>query len=262
MEGANKKHISESFRLAAVLALVGGFLDAYTYICRGQVFSNAQTGNIVLVGLALAENDFINAIYHFLPVIAFIVGVIITETIKRRVKFKETFIHWRQIVIGAEIIILFAIAFIPMGRYDGLVNISISLICAMQVEAFRKVNGTALSTTMCTGNLRTGTEQVYRAIIEKSKDKVRIAAQAYGIVIFFSIGAAIGGIVTRIYMERSILIASAMLLIVFISMFRNVEKYILKEVEEDDEIEEEEIDSEIEELKENDEEKTEFKTKC
>ena len=46
MEGANKKHISESFRLAAVLALVGGFLDAYTYICRGQVFSNAQTGNI------------------------------------------------------------------------------------------------------------------------------------------------------------------------------------------------------------------------
>ena len=61
MEGANKKHISESFRLAAVLALVGGFLDAYTYICRGQVFSNAQTGNIVLVGLALAENNFINA---------------------------------------------------------------------------------------------------------------------------------------------------------------------------------------------------------
>ena len=119
MEGANKKHISESFRLAAVLALVGGFLDAYTYICRGQVFSNAQTGNILLVGLALAENNFINAIYHFLPVVAFIVGVIITETIKRRVKFKETFIHWRQIVIGAEIIILFAIAFIPMGRYDG-----------------------------------------------------------------------------------------------------------------------------------------------
>ncbi len=106
MEGANKKHISESFRLAAVLALVGGFLDAYTYICRGQVFSNAQTGNIVLVGLALAENNFINAIYHFLPVIAFMVGVIITETIKRKVKFKETFIHWRQIVIGAEIIIL------------------------------------------------------------------------------------------------------------------------------------------------------------
>ena len=53
-----------------------------------------------------------------------------------------------------------------------------------------------------------------------------------------------------------------MLLIVFISMFRNVEKYILKELEVDDEIEEEEIDSEIEELKENDEEKTEFKTKC
>ena len=36
----------------------------------------------------------------------------------------------------------------------------------------------------------------------------------------------------------------------------------VKELEEDDEIEEEEIDSEIEELKEEAEEKTEFKTKC
>lgn len=255
MKDANKKHISESFRLAALLALVGGFLDAYTYICRGEVFSNAQTGNIVLVGLALAENNFKNAIYHVLPVIAFILGVIITETIKRKVKFKETFIHWRQIVIGAEIIILFAIAFIPMGVYDGLVNISISLICAMQVEAFRKVNGTTLSTTMCTGNLRTGTEQVYKAIIEKSKDKVRVAVQAYGVVIFFGIGAAIGGVLTKLYMEKSILIASGILLIVFISMFRNVEKYILKKLEEDDEIHEEEIDSEIKELKEEIQEK-------
>ena len=256
-----KRQMSETYIIGMILAVVGGFLDAYTYISRGKVFANAQTGNIVLLGVNFAEGEFKEAAFYLLPILAFFVGIIGAEMIKKRHKYNEN-IHWRQIVIGAEIIILFAIAFIPMGRYDGLVNISISLICAMQVEAFRKVNGTALSTTMCTGNLRTGTEQVYRAIIEKSKDKVRIAAQAYGIVIFFSIGAAIGGIVTRIYMERSILIASAMLLIVFISMFRNVEKYILKELEEDDEIEEEEIDSEIEELKENDEEKTEFKTKC
>ena len=32
-------------------------------------------------------------------------------------------------------------------------------------------------------------------------------------------------------------------------MFRNIEKYILKELEQEDEVEEEEIDTEIEELK-------------
>lgn len=249
MEGANKKHISESFRLAAVLALVGGFLDAYTYICRGQVFSNAQTGNIVLVGLALSKYNFKGIIYHFVPVIAFMLGVILTEIIKRRIKPRRTYIHWRQIVIGAEIIVLTIMAFIPMGKYDVIVNISISFICAMQVEAFRKVNGTALATTMCTGNLRTATEQIFKLVVEKDKSKMRVSAQAYGVVIFFIIGASMGGILTNIYWEKAVLVASAILFVVFIFMFRNIEKYILKELEQEDEVEEEEIDTEIEELK-------------
>lgn len=33
-----------------LLAGVGGFLDAYTFVGYGGVFANAQTGNIVLFG--------------------------------------------------------------------------------------------------------------------------------------------------------------------------------------------------------------------
>ncbi len=39
-------------------------------------------------------------------------GVILTEIIKRRIKPRRTYIHWRQIVIGAEIIVLTIMAFI------------------------------------------------------------------------------------------------------------------------------------------------------
>ena len=39
--------MSESFFLTAILAIVGGFLDSYSYLMRGHVFANAQTGNIV-----------------------------------------------------------------------------------------------------------------------------------------------------------------------------------------------------------------------
>ena len=45
--------MSESFFLTAILAIVGGFLDAYSYLMRGHVFANAQTGNIVLFGVYL-----------------------------------------------------------------------------------------------------------------------------------------------------------------------------------------------------------------
>lgn len=37
------KQISESLRLGLLLALAGGFMDAYSYIERGGVFANAQT---------------------------------------------------------------------------------------------------------------------------------------------------------------------------------------------------------------------------
>ena len=50
--------IHETFRVAALLAVVGGVLDAYTYILRGGVFANAQTGNIVLLGVHVADGDY------------------------------------------------------------------------------------------------------------------------------------------------------------------------------------------------------------
>lgn len=41
---ARSRQISESIGLGLLLALAGGFMDAYSYIERGQVFANAQTG--------------------------------------------------------------------------------------------------------------------------------------------------------------------------------------------------------------------------
>ena len=41
----------------ALLTLSGGLQDAYTYLRRGKVFANAQTGNIVLLGQSLFDGD-------------------------------------------------------------------------------------------------------------------------------------------------------------------------------------------------------------
>lgn len=49
MHYCSKKQMSESFLTAAFLSVSGGLQDMYTYISRGHVFANAQTGNIVLL---------------------------------------------------------------------------------------------------------------------------------------------------------------------------------------------------------------------
>ena len=60
-----KKQMSDTMRLGVLLAIAGGFLDAYTYLCRGEVFANAQTGNMVLFGIQLVSGEFLKALYYF-----------------------------------------------------------------------------------------------------------------------------------------------------------------------------------------------------
>ena len=73
-----KREMSESFIVAILLALVGGFLDAYTYVCRDQVFANAQTGNIVKVGMTFAQGEYLKTVRYFIPIIAFCLGITLT----------------------------------------------------------------------------------------------------------------------------------------------------------------------------------------
>ena len=60
-----ENQISESKRLAFLLAMSGGLMDAYTYIYRGQVFANAQTGNILLFGVNLSVGNFRKALQYY-----------------------------------------------------------------------------------------------------------------------------------------------------------------------------------------------------
>ena len=213
--------MSESMRLGALLAVAGGFFDAYTYLCRGGVFANAQTGNIVLLGLELAEREWLRALAYLAPILAFALGVVVAEVVKRRGKARQAGgagMHWRQVIVLAEIVLLAVAAFLPQ-RMDMAVNILISFVCAMQVEAFRKVRGSAFATTMCTGNLRSGTEKLVIWRQTGDANAARKARHYYCIILFFILGAALGAVCTDTLGERALLITCVPLLAVFGIMF-------------------------------------------
>lgn len=215
-----KTQMSESYFMGILLTAVGGYLDAYTYISRGGVFANAQTGNIVLLGVNLAERNFIKALSYLLPVLTFAVGVLISEIIKNKYKNSHN-LHWRQIIVAAEAVILLCVAFIPSNI---VANTLVSFICSLQVQAFRKINGNALATTMCTGNLRTATETLFYALKTKNKSLMSKSRQYYIIIMIFIIGAGIGTLCTAIFDQKSVLFTSAVLLVCFTIMFIDTEK--------------------------------------
>ncbi len=217
------RQMSDKFITGSILALVGGFLDAYSYICRGKVFANAQTGNIVLFGVKLSEKDFNGAFHYLVPIIAFVMGIIIANII--RVKFKEQqLIHWRQIVVGLELVMLLVVANIPKGNLDEAANIIVSFVCSLQVESFRKVNGYAYASTMCTGNLRSGTENIFRYFKTKNADLLKASVYYYGIILFFIVGAAIGAIITGMFGAKAVYVAAIGLMAVTLMMFKKSEE--------------------------------------
>lgn len=214
-----QKQMSESFVLGIFLAIAGGYLDAYTYISRGGVFANAQTGNIVLLGIHFAQCDFSDALHYLIPITAFALGIVISEIVKSRLK-ENIHIHWRQLIILLEMALLFAAAFIPAGKTDIVVNTMISFVCSLQVESFRIINGNTVATTMCTGNLRSGTEQLFLGLRNKNKDNIRKSLNYYAIILFFIIGAAAGTLLTKQFAQKSVILCGILLVIPFAMMFK------------------------------------------
>lgn len=216
------RQMSESIELGILLALSGGFMDAYSYICRGKVFANAQTGNMLLLGVNLSEGNFESALRYLFPVLAFTIGIAISDIVRLQLSEKNRF-HWRQISVLVEVIVLIAVSFLPL-RYNLFANSLTSLACGIQVESFRKIHGNGIATTMCIGNLRSATQNICEYWHTKDRSAVQKGMLYYGIILCFIFGAILGNGCIKIWKEKSILICSAILCIVAIMMFRDREK--------------------------------------
>lgn len=214
--------MSDSFRAAICIILSGGFQDAYTYTCRGEVFANAQTGNIVLLSTVLFRQEWQTVLKYLIPVISFLIGTAIAECIHLRFKSYEK-IHWRQIILLCEILLLLAVGFLPHSL-EPLANALVSFVCAMQVQTFHKVRGHAYASTMCIGNLRAGTEALCAYFRVRNKEILRKALTYFGVILVFGVGAGLGSILTVALGNRAIWLCCILLSVSFFMMFVHEKK--------------------------------------
>ena len=209
--------MSDSFRAAVFIILSGGFQDAYTYTCRGEVFANAQTGNIVLLSTALYGREWQTVLKYLVPVFSFLVGTAVAEFIHIKLKCYEK-LHWRQIILLLEILLLFSVGFLP-AKVEPLANAFVSFVCALQVQTFHKVRGHAYASTMCIGNLRAGTEALCAYFRVRDKEILQKALTYFSVILVFGVGAGFGSILTLTLGCRAIWICCPLLFVSFGMMF-------------------------------------------
>ena len=209
---------SESKEVGILLALTGGILDAYSFLARGGVFANAQTGNIVLLGVYLAQGQYEKAARYIVPIVAFAVGILMAEAIKNRYrKRRNTAFHWRQIVITIEFLLLVIVAFLPQ-EMNTIANVLVSFVCSLQVQTFRKIHRITCATTMCTGNLRSGVEALYLYHQTGEKEYQRKGLGYLGVDLVFLVGAAAGTFAAFQWEEKAVLVSCVLLFLAFLVM--------------------------------------------
>lgn len=199
----------------ALLTLSGGLQDAYTYFCRGHVFANAQTGNIVLLGQSLFSGSLSQAGRYLLPLLAFALGVAAAEYVRTRPNRR---LGWQQQVLLWEIALLAAVGFLPPSM-DLAANALVSFSCAMQVQSFRRVEGFAFASTMCIGNLRGGTDALCAFLRTKDRQERKKAGLYFTVILLFALGAGAGSLILTPLGLRAIWLSCALLALSFVLLF-------------------------------------------
>lgn len=211
---------SNSIYLGILLAIVGGFLDAYTFISRDGVFANAQTGNIVLFAVRAAKGEWGLSLLYIPPIFAFVLGVLISEIVKIP-HLRQLLYSYRRSILILECILLIIVGFLPSSVPNIIVTVCIAFVSSLQISTFNKLDKWAYNSTIATGNLRTATQAAYSAYVENNQEAKRKFKEFLLIILSFLFGALTGTFSTTYIGDKSIWIPSGILLIALVMYHRD-----------------------------------------
>lgn len=135
------------------LIAVAGFWGAYTYLLRGNVFCNAQTGNVVLMGLALGSAEWAKAGYYLVPISAYILGAFVSELLPNPIKHRFN-VRWDTVLMLIEMIAVLGLGFLPETAPVQICQVVINFVASMQYNTFRQAEGVPVATTFATNHIR------------------------------------------------------------------------------------------------------------
>ena len=109
------------------LIAIAGFFGAYTFLLRGKVFCNAQTGNLVLLGLAIGQAEWETAAYYLFPISAYMAGAFISELLPNPVKYHLK-IRWDTLLIAVEMATVLVLGLVPESAPVQISQVAVNLL--------------------------------------------------------------------------------------------------------------------------------------
>lgn len=211
----NEAH--QKLGLGLVLAMAGGFLDAFTYVGQSHVFANAMSGNVVLTALAFQRGDWDGASRTLSAIAAFMVGVVVANTL-RLPQVSRVIRRPHITALILELTLLVVIGAAPHGVPDSVIVLGVTFVAAVQTSTFRRLGDWAFASTMSTGNLRSLADALVDWTIGRRKLDARKIAHFGAVCLAFFVGAVIGGVTTIRWGDRAAWVAALLVTICVIHL--------------------------------------------
>lgn len=207
---------TESLPFGAGLMVSAGLMDAYSYLCRGKVLANAQTGNILLMGVHLVNGNWEVLPQYVSPVFAFAFGVFLGAVLKNWLLPKGNAFRKRTVLLLAASGLLAAGLFSQENNL--IANSLVSLVCGLQLESFLTVEGFAMATTMCIGNLRVVIHSLAEYAFTRDRAELKKAGTFAFVILCFMAGAVAASILIPVLAEKAIWGSAAVLTVMALTV--------------------------------------------
>ena len=185
-----------------LLTAAGGWMDAYSYTVRGQVFATLQTGNLALMTMGLARMDLAGAMQYAIPIGLYLLGIIVSLHIMHKYSCNAT---WERRILLLEAVVFLLVGFLPLTLPNVLVNGLISFAAALQLSGFRTMgNQFPFSSVFCTVNMRSCAESFYYGIVNREKASIAKGCMYLGILLAFCGGICLGLLGARLLNQYAV----------------------------------------------------------
>ena len=209
-----RKISRHSKRLALFLTFCAGYVDAYTFIERGNTLVAGQTGNVVFLSVGLVQQNVADVEEKVLTLLSFMLGVFLLTIYKEKLKIVKKPIL-SLVPLGLLSLI---IGFVPLTVDNHFIVPPLAFCMGLVTTAFGEVSGIAYNNAFMTGNIKRTMLAFGDYIRTKHTPFLREGIIFVTLLVSFVLGAVVSAYLTIFYDEKTILGIPIMMCVFYLSM--------------------------------------------
>ncbi|HFV2706492.1 TPA: YoaK family protein [Streptococcus pneumoniae] len=196
------------------MTFCAGYVDAYTFIVRGNTLVAGQAGNVVFLSVELIQNNVSDIRDKLLTLIAFMMGVFLLTIYKEKLRIvKKSILSLIPLAILSIII-----GFVPQTVDNIYLVPPLAFCMGLVATAFGEVSGIAYNNAFMTGNIKRTMLAFGDYFRTKHTPFLREGFIFVSLLSSFVLGVVFSVYLTIFYHEKTILGVPIMMSIFYLSM--------------------------------------------